>query len=276
MMKELTLIELQQMSLDILRNVHAFCEANHIRYSLAYGSLIGAIRHKGFIPWDDDIDIIMPRPDYEKFSSLYKSDKYIFSSKDVDRDCLLSFGRVCDVKRTMVRTSIPWHRNTYGVWIDVFPVDAAEDDFNQFTKRIATNSKLLLMLQHSRRACGHLPKGSPLLLQLKQLARKLLFLNGAFCSCIIKSIDLHARRFEYGSTGHWGLLSFNSYKEKDYHDNSLFSKITSVEFEGEKFYALAGYDTYLRQLYGDYMQLPPIDQQKPKQSYLRFYWKNNG
>lgn len=272
-MKELTLKELQRFSLDILKDIHEFCIKNNIRYSLAYGTLIGAIRHKGFIPWDDDIDIIMPRPDYELFASIYKSDKYFFSSAEHDKDCLISFGRVCDVKRTVVRTSIPWHKNTYGVWIDVFPVDAVEDNFEQFAKRIETNSKLLLILQHSRRACGHLSNGSPLLLQLKQMVRKLIFLNGAFSSRIIKSIDLHARKLEFGSTGHWGLLSFNSYKEKDYHDNSLFSQITSVEFEGEKFCALAGYDTYLRHLYGDYMQLPPKDQQKPKQSYLRFYWK---
>lgn len=272
-MQELTLKELQQMSLDILRDVHSFCEANSIRYSLAYGTLIGAIRHKGFIPWDDDIDIIMPRPDYEKFCSLYKSEKYLFSSTSVDKDCLLSFGRVCDVKRTIVRTSIPWHKNTYGVWIDVFPIDAAEDNFELFAKRIETNSKLLLILQHSRRACGHLPAGSPLSLQLKQWARKLLFFNGVFCSRIIKYIDTNARNYEYGSTGHWGLLAFNSYKEKDYHDVSLFSDVKLVDFEGEQFYALAGYDSYLRHLYGDYMQLPPKDQQKPKQSYLRFYWK---
>ena len=70
-MQELTLKELQQASLDILKDVHSFCEANQIQYSIAYGTLIGALRHKGFIPWDDDVDIVMPRPDFERFCKIY-------------------------------------------------------------------------------------------------------------------------------------------------------------------------------------------------------------
>ena len=66
-MKEMTLKDVQGVSLDILKDVHSFCESHHIRYSLAYGTLIGAIRHKGFIPWDDDVDIVIPRPDFTRF-----------------------------------------------------------------------------------------------------------------------------------------------------------------------------------------------------------------
>ena len=69
-MKKMTLEEIQSVSLDILKDVHAFCVRNDIHYSLAYGTLIGAIRHKGFIPWDDDVDVVLPRPDYEKLCSL--------------------------------------------------------------------------------------------------------------------------------------------------------------------------------------------------------------
>ncbi len=76
-MKELTLSDVKAVSLDILKDVHEFCIAHDIKYSLAYGTLIGAIRHKGFIPWDDDIDIVMPRPDFERFFKEYKSEKGI-------------------------------------------------------------------------------------------------------------------------------------------------------------------------------------------------------
>ena len=75
-MRHLTLQELQQFSLDILKDVAGFCEKNNIRYSLGYGTMLGAVRHKGFIPWDDDVDIMMPREDYEKFRTIYKSKLY--------------------------------------------------------------------------------------------------------------------------------------------------------------------------------------------------------
>ena len=71
-MREMALKEIQQVSLDILKDVHQFCINNGIHYSLCYGTLLGAIRHNGFIPWDDDIDIMMPRPDYDRFVNTYK------------------------------------------------------------------------------------------------------------------------------------------------------------------------------------------------------------
>ena len=74
-MRKMTLDEIQAVNLEIMKEIHVFCVNNHINYSLAYGSLIGAIRHKGFIPWDDDIDIMMPHQDYELFSKTFKSSK---------------------------------------------------------------------------------------------------------------------------------------------------------------------------------------------------------
>lgn len=119
-MKELTLKEIQQESLKILIDVHRFCEENGIRYSLAYGTMIGAVRHKGFIPWDNDIDIYMPRPDYERFCHLYKSDIYGIIS-EYDPHCYINYCHVYDrVKTVFLSDYFTGDSTDGGVWIDVF------------------------------------------------------------------------------------------------------------------------------------------------------------
>ena len=133
-MRQLTLKELQQLSLEILKDVADFCEKNGIRYSLGYGTLLGAVRHKGFIPWDDDVDLMMLREDYEKFRTIYKSDKYTFFDSRNTPDCYIAFGRVCDTERTLAASSIPWVRKDVGVWIDIFPIDRVPDDIETFRR----------------------------------------------------------------------------------------------------------------------------------------------
>lgn len=142
-MRHLTLQELQQFSLDILKDVAGFCEKNNIRYSLGYGTMLGAVRHKGFIPWDDDVDIMMPREDYEKFRTIYKSKLYSFIDSRNTPDCYIAFGRVCDTKKTLASSCIPWVKKDVGVWIDIFPVDRVPDDKDTFDR--IYDSLLLLM-----------------------------------------------------------------------------------------------------------------------------------
>ena len=96
-MQEISREDSKQLMLKILRDVADFCDNNNLVYYLAYGTLIGAIRHKGFIPWDDDIDIMMPRPDYEEFVRLYhKKGRYGISSPLVDDGCFLVYSKVYD------------------------------------------------------------------------------------------------------------------------------------------------------------------------------------
>ena len=83
-MKEMTLRELQLFALEILKDVHQFCTQNNIKYSLYAGTLLGAIRHQGFIPWDDDIDIVMPRDDYNRFCQTYQSERFCIATRDND------------------------------------------------------------------------------------------------------------------------------------------------------------------------------------------------
>ena len=136
-MREITLRELQLFSLEIMKDIHKFCENNGIEYSLLDGSLIGAIRHQGFIPWDDDIDIVMRRPDFERFCKTYKSDEYQLKYRGNGQDCMVPFARVYDVKRTVIKTTAPWCLDEVGVWVDVMPADNVIDDVEQFDVTVA-------------------------------------------------------------------------------------------------------------------------------------------
>ena len=109
-MKELTLKEIQQYGLDVLLHVHEFCVAHDIPYSLAYGTLIGAVRHKGFIPWDDDIDIIMTRENFDRFLRVYQSSGDFLLVSPNDKKSYLAFARVCDMKNSEIVTRSPWSK----------------------------------------------------------------------------------------------------------------------------------------------------------------------
>ena len=132
-MRKMTLQDIQSFSLEILKVVDKFCKENNITYFLAYGTLLGAVRHKGFIPWDDDIDILLPRPDYERLLKTFNVPGFkVFDASDPNM--LLPYSRICDTTRTLVKTTSPWYKGTIqsGMWIDLFPLDAVSDDPEEF------------------------------------------------------------------------------------------------------------------------------------------------
>ncbi len=129
-MKQMSLEDIQGVSLDILAAVDDFCTNKGIKYSLGYGGLIGAVRHKGPIPWDDDIDIIMERPEYDRFIKIFNqvgpNGLKLFAPEL--GNSYFSISRICDMSRTFVRKYYQWTDEETGVWIDVFPIDGLPSD----------------------------------------------------------------------------------------------------------------------------------------------------
>lgn len=121
-MKEIFMDEIKKIELEILKDVAKFCDENAIDYYLAGGTLLGAIRHQGFIPWDDDIDLIMPRKDYIKFFTTYKSNKryYIADSIINNAQHWLQAGKIFDARTIVINQN---EKMKSHVWIDVFPTD---------------------------------------------------------------------------------------------------------------------------------------------------------
>ena len=272
-MKELTLKEIQQESLRILRQVHNFCISNDIRYSLAYGTMIGAARHKGFIPWDNDIDIFMPRPDYERFCNSFQAPGLgIISEKD--HACFINFCRVFDTERTLAQVRYPTADHCDGgIWIDIFPMDGAPDDYSEFLAKMKHLRRYYIQHSYIRKALGgdinYDDKESLILLFYRYLTPTKWCLR-KFNHLLRKG----AREYEFGTTGHWTDYCCIHIGDNNFHLLEEWDHIGAAEFEGEHFCILENYDAILRRRYGDYMQLPPEKDRNPK-GHDHFYWKDD-
>lgn len=275
-MKELTLADQQKVGLDILKDVHRFCVSHGIKYSIAYGSLIGAIRHNGFIPWDDDVDIIMPRPDYNRFCQEYHSDAYTLISRLTSPDCMIAYARVTDCQNTICLTQVPWCSQPVGLWIDVFPVDAVSDDRGQYKEQFSRLSHLWKKTIWERQAKTPLSSYNWAFLPTIKLAlKKVLSLNGFRLFKHIDHLIDEGQRISWGETAHFAQLScLDGKAEKEYLPCDSFDSCIDVRFEGTVVKALSGYEDVLRMMYGDYWVLPPIEKQIPHNNILnKWFWK---
>lgn len=276
----MSLKDIQKVSLDILKDVHSFCVSHNINYSLAYGTLIGAIRHKGFIPWDDDIDIIMTRPDYEHFCDCYKSERYQLSTPITSYLC---FTRVYDDKETTSVQSVPWLKGKKrpGVWIDIFPIDSVSNDANEYANQYDKASKLLYLqgrIRSTKKTINDTFVLRSFSTAIVKLARawvgKILFLN--------KNIDevnnfyqQVIQQYSWGSTKHWAQLACADNGPKDFGDNEWLSSYQLMQFEDAKFYVLKGFNEWLSNKYGDYMIIPPeSEREQHTLDITKFFWKN--
>jgi lipopolysaccharide cholinephosphotransferase len=272
-MKEMTTREIQLVSLDILKDVHEFCVENGIKYSLFSGTLIGAIRHKGFIPWDDDLDIALPRPEYEKFVQSYQSKKgyKLFARERQGKDVMIAYARVCEMEKTFVDDSIyPWTSEKKGVWIDVFPLDGADSDYERATLRCNKIRKIWLQtkaIRYSR---------VPYKFRNSLLKKTKLFIKRFFYSWKDNLWDKHismCKEIPFEQAEYYCHYAWAGFGMREYYKTSAFSSYVLKPFEDGVFYVMQDYDGALRAKYGDYMQLPPLEERVPSHSSSKYFWK---
>ena len=261
--KIITIKEMQAAYIEMLDEFDELCKEYHLRYDLAGGSLLGAIRHQGFIPWDNDIDISMPRPDYEKLITLtiekkikMHEDRDVISCKDHTFPRHYARYIRYDLRRTsefMEDDDCPF------IGIDIFTVDGAPENLESFkrqTRRIHFLRRLLLISTSKPNTSSR----GKLMAVLKNILRPFLKMMGSYR--IAGKMDKLCAQYNYENAvyvaSHNGMYGLKErWLKEEYLPQELY-KFGNREYLGYK-----NYDIYLSNLYGDYMKLPPLEKQIP-------------
>ncbi|MCI7694411.1 MAG: LicD family protein [Veillonella caviae] len=282
-MKELTAEELKQIQLNILKHVAEFCDVNGIKYFLCGGTLLGAIRHKGFIPWDDDIDIAMPRKDYVRFFELYDNTngRYRADSLENNPDWHLSVGRVGDLNTVLYDHVLKEKYANYHAFIDIFPVDGVPNNSVKH-KILLYCQKLLSTLANassfSYSASNHFSDSKEVNINLKNNIRtcfKYILITLCFpfsTKKIQRLVNFIAQLTSISESNMVGLTTYVWNWKFEVLKKESIDKFVLVPFEDSEFYAPIGYDEYLSSTYGDYMTPPPKASQVSHHNF-KVYWK---
>lgn len=259
------LTPMQSKLLEMLKWFHAFCAQHNITYYAMGGTMIGAARHKGFIPWDDDIDVGIPRTHYQRLLTLFRSpvDGYFLESPySGNSDFLYSYAKLYDTNTTLTeRLKIPCKR---GVYIDVFPLDGIGDSLQEARKNFSKvdRKNMFLMMRtcaiEKRRTwyknlsialVGLLPRR---LIDDKQLSMQ---------------VDQLARQIDFDTSAYVANL-MGSYRQKEIIKREYFGTPTLYPFESAQIYGPEKYDEYLTSIYGDWRKLPPENQRVTAHHFL--------
>ena len=257
----LTMQEIQSVSLEILKQVSDLCEKINLRYFLTYGTLIGAIRHKGFIPWDDDIDIMMPRPDYDKLLSYFLEHKADYPTLELFNSSTCKnypymISRFSDNRYLLeVDNEKPYG---IGIFIDVYPLDGLGESMEE-AKRFGGKGDILSTFCYQSTRVHYDPQtltsGHKL---LKAIIKLPVFAVAKILGKRFFEKKLNKLTWKsYDESKYVGPVVWLVGGEENIFPKEWFDSLVSIPYEKYSFKVPEKYDVFLRNMYGDYMQLPP-------------------
>ena len=273
-MKYLTLDEIHAEERNMLKIVIDFFEKNNIVYYICGGTMLGAVRHKGFIPWDDDIDLFLPRPEFEKFercaekSNFYLAENikllaYDMGSMDVP------FAKVENTQLKLSKDCLETNTQPY-LWVDIFPMDGlpeSDKETEKLYKKVIKLRRLFLALNANSLYLDNYSTS-----RAKKILKKILrvFANKKIKERVANKLDKLSKTYSYNDSKYVGCIVWGYGPCEKLLKSDVNSK--EFEFEGLKVNGLECYDKYLSNLYGDYMKLPPVE--KRKSHNLKVYREN--
>ncbi|MBQ2153956.1 MAG: LicD family protein [Oscillospiraceae bacterium] len=269
-MKEIPVEELRPIQLGIMDELDAFCRSHDISYMLIGGTLIGAIRHKGYIPWDDDIDIGLLRPDYDRLLVEFQSASghVKLLKPEQSPNYHFAFCKAIDTRTILIESD---KKHALGVNVDVFPLDSMPDTMEECREHLRHlkryHNQLIVKYMHLRKGRSPLKNG---LILLSRLPLRLIpdrFLLHRITGLMMQYEKNRSSKYVANLCGAWG--------EKEIYTRSDFLHPIDAEFEGRQYRIPDCYDHVLRGVYGDYMQLPPESQRITHHAFKAFWNPKN-
>lgn len=247
--------QIQKVILMIAEEVTNICDKNNIEYSLDGGSLLGAVRHQGFIPWDDDFDIVIPRDQYHKFLQVAQKElpsNYFLQTEDNTPGYAFAFCKVLlngtVLEETFSKTADVHH----GIFVDIFPIDNLPD--NKFIRKIyLLQNSILKNLIWVKCGYGKLTHTKSFKYHIYKI------MGSAFNIKTLKKMRKNVLR---RCNRKKGKLCFTADYPQPYRKWIWYKKFSNYKFENTKFKGLTDYEDYLTTIYGDYMKLPPLEERQ--------------
>ncbi len=254
--------QLQQAAFEILCEFDTFCVRHKLTYYLCAGSLLGAVRHGGFIPWDDDIDVSMPREDYDKLMALGKQFpkhlELLFHNNTAYYP--LNFAKLTNADTTVIEQGGQHNYNIRGVYIDIFPIDGAGKTYKKAVRR----RKRAAIYRHLIPIAANVPDDKKRPFYKKVLIALIRKLNA---KKLQNNFDSFLRRKLYKSSN-FVAVYVGAYGLKEIMPQAVYATPSRIAFCGKEFCAPAQVSSYLTTRFGDYMRLPPIEKQVSEHNFV--------